>query len=99
MRGQQSSEEDARVAAEALALRALAFLAGDRERLGRFLALSGFGPAELRAHATDPALLGGVLDHLLGDERLLRAFAEACELPPEAAARARRLLPGAAPPD
>ena len=61
-------------AAQALALRALAFLAEDPERLGRFLALSGMGPAELRTRASDPALLGGVLDHLLSDERLLLAF-------------------------
>jgi hypothetical protein len=81
--------------AEAIALRALAFLAEDPERLGRFLALSGIGPSELRSRASDPALLGGVLDHLLSDERLLLAFAEANELKPEAAARARRHLPGA----
>jgi hypothetical protein len=83
-------------AAEALALRALAFLAEDPERLGRFLALTGLGPAELRMRAADPELLGGVLDHLLGDERLLMAFAEAREIRPEEVARARRVLPGAA---
>lgn len=81
--------------AEALALRALAFLAEDPERLGRFLALSGLGPGELRTRTTDPALLGGVLDHLLSDERLLLAFAQAHGLKPEEAARARRHLPGA----
>ena len=82
-------------AAEALALRALAFLAEDPERLGRFLALSGIGPGELRSRAADPALLGGVLDHLLSDERLLVAFAAANGLKPEEAARARWHLPGA----
>lgn len=85
--------------AEALALRALAFLADDPERLGRFLALSGIGPGELRSRAADPALLGGVLDHLLADERLLIAFIEASGLKPEEPARARRHLPGAAPPE
>ena len=94
MRRQETFEET-----EALARRALAFLAGDPERLGRFLVLTGIGPTELRAHAADPALLGGVLDHLLSDERLLIAFAEASGVPPEAVARARRLLPGAALPD
>ena len=83
--------------AEALGLRALAFLAEEPERLGRFLALSGLGPDELRSRAADPALLGGVLDHLLADERLLIAFAEANGLRPEEAARARLHLPGAAP--
>ena len=86
-----------RDAAEALALRALAFLAEEPERLGRFLALSGLGPDELRSRATDPALLGGVLDHLLADERLLIAFAEANGVRPEEAGRARLHLPGAAP--
>ena len=99
MRPRAPSEEDARAAAEALALRALAFLAESPERLGRFLVLSGLGPRELRAHAADPALLGGVLDHLIADERLLRDFAEARKLPPEEVARARRHLPGAALPD
>jgi hypothetical protein len=89
----------ARDAAEALALRALAFLAEDPERLGRFLALSGVGPGELRSRAADPVLLGGVLDHLLADERLLMAFVEANDLKPETPARARRHLPGAAPPE
>jgi hypothetical protein len=84
-----------RDSAEALALRALAFLAEEPERLGRFLALSGLGPDELRSRAGDPALLGGVLDHLLSDERLLVAFAEASQIAPEEAARARRRLPGA----
>ena len=81
--------------AEALALRALAFLAEDPERLGRFLALSGLGPDALRPRTTDPMLLGGVLDHLLSDEPLLIAFAQAHGLQPDEAARARRHLPGA----
>ena len=83
--------------AEALALRGLAFLAEDPERLGRFLALTGLGPDELRTRTLDPALLGGVLDHLLADERLLMAFAEMAGIKPEEPARARALLPGAQP--
>ena len=90
------SETDA---AEALALRALAFLAEEPERLGRFLAMTGLGPAELRMRAADPELLGGVLDHFLGDERLLLAFADSGAIPPEEVARARRALPGARDPD
>jgi len=60
--------------AAALALRGLAWLAGDSERLGRFLALTGLGPASLRAGANDPAILAAVLDHLLGHERDLLDF-------------------------
>ena len=94
MTGREPAAE--REAAEALALRALAFLAEDPERLGRFLALTGLGPAELRMRAGDADLLGGVLDHLLEDERLLLAFAAASAFRPEEVVRARRLLPGAA---
>ncbi len=38
-------------AAEGLAIQALTFIAGDSERLGRFLAVTGIGPAEIRAPA------------------------------------------------
>ena len=62
-------------AAEALAIQALTFIAGDGERLGRFLAVTGIGPAEIRAAAQQPGFLIGVLDYLAGDERLLTAFA------------------------
>ncbi len=62
-------------AAEALAVQALTFIAGDGERLGRFLATTGIGPAQIRAAAQEPGFLVGVLDYLAGDERLLSAFA------------------------
>jgi hypothetical protein len=62
-------------AAEALAIQALTFIAGDSERLGRFLAVTGIGPAEIRVASREPGFLLGVLDHLAGDERLLTAFA------------------------
>jgi hypothetical protein len=62
-------------AAEGLAIQALTFIAGDGERLGRFLATSGIGPAQIRAAAQEPGFLIGVLDYLAGDERLLSAFA------------------------
>ena len=62
-------------AAEALAIQALTFIAGDGERLGHFLAATGIGPAEIRAAAQEPGFLIGVLDHLAADERLLSAFA------------------------
>jgi hypothetical protein len=79
---------------ETLALQALAFLAGDDDRLQRFLGLTGIDPGMLRDIARDPAGLGSVLDYLLGWEPLLLEFAEAHELPPESIARARRKLPG-----
>jgi len=62
-------------AAEALAIQALSFIAGDGERLGRFLAATGIGPAEIRSAAREPGFLIGVLDHLAANERLLTSFA------------------------
>jgi len=37
--------------AEALAVRALAWMAGDAELIGRFLAMTGAGPGDLRIRA------------------------------------------------
>jgi hypothetical protein len=81
--------------AHLLAIRGLTFVAQDGERLGRFLALSGVGPADIRARAADPAFLGGVLDYILGDDAMVIAFAEWAEVSPESVAKARHILPGA----
>lgn len=85
--------------AEALAVRALAWLAADAELIGRFLALSGAGPADLRARAAEPEFLGFVLDYLVADETMLLAFAAAEGIRPELAMRARAALPGGDLPD
>ncbi|MEA2780732.1 MAG: hypothetical protein QOK29_2276 [Rhodospirillaceae bacterium] len=82
---------------ETLALQALAHIVGDEELLPRFIALSGLDGSSLRARAADPAVLGGVLDFVLGDERLVTSLAVSLDLPPESFARARRKLPGATP--
>jgi len=78
--------------AELVAVNALGFLADRPEDLGRFLALSGIDPADLRGLAGDPDFLGGILDFLLGDESLLLAYSADAELPPETIALARRQL-------
>lgn len=88
---QNHSEE-----AEIVAINALGFLAADAERLQRFMDLSGLDVAAIRAGAANPAFLGGILDHLLGDESLLLVFAEDQHLRPERIAQLRRKLPGAA---
>jgi len=54
--------KEAREAAESLAIQALSFIAQDPERLGRFLALTGIGPAEIRSAAAEPGFLTGVLE-------------------------------------
>ncbi len=80
--------------AERIALAALAFLAEDATRLARFLALTGIGPAELRAAAADGSILGPVLDHLMSDESLLLVFAAERGLTPPEIEVAHALLTG-----
>ena len=82
-----SSEE-----AEVIALKALAFLANDEARLGRFLALSGVGPENMRDAASSPEFLAGLLNHLLEDESLLLTFAAEQELDPRIPALAAQAL-------
>jgi len=77
-----------------LALRALAFLTQDEDRVTRFLALTGLDGSEVRNLLGERAFQLAVLDHLAGDEALLLAFCEAESLPPEAVGRARRSLGG-----
>lgn len=85
--------------AEALALRALAFLASDTGRLEAFLAETGLGPANLRAAAQEPAFLASVLDHVAGNESLLLELAGNLSLNPETIAAARLRLAGPPPGD
>ena len=79
---------------EALAISALGFLAGDTERLSRFLALTGLGPGDFRRVASEPGFLASVLDHLMSDESLLLAFAAHAGVAPEQLAHARRSFGG-----
>ncbi|KUO61246.1 MAG: hypothetical protein APF80_15545 [Alphaproteobacteria bacterium BRH_c36] len=80
--------------AEQIALQALHFLAEDEPRLGRFLSLTGIGPAELRASAGEPHVLAAVLGHLLEDESLLLMFVSGSRIAPEHVGDAHRLLAG-----
>lgn len=78
-----------------LARQVLIFLANDPDRIGRFLAVTGVGPVEIRERVSDLTFLGGVLDYLLSDEPLLMAFVEGADIPPEQPAQWRQSLPGA----
>ena len=93
-RGGRANRPDRSAAAEALAVAALAFIAGEPERLGRFLAMSGIGPDSIRAAAREPQFLLGVLDHLAADEALLIAFAAENAIPPSAVMEARDTIAG-----
>src|SRR5437763_3717547 len=86
-----------REAAEELAIAALGFIAGDDERLGAFLALTGIAPESLRTAAREPNFLLGVLDHLASDEALLIAFAQARDTDPAGIIAARDALARAMP--
>jgi Protein of unknown function (DUF3572) len=86
------SGREAREAAETLAIQALAFIAEEPERLGRFLGMTGLEAGQIRAAARQPGFLAGVLEHMLGDESLLIAFASSAGMDPAAVARARAAL-------
>ncbi len=78
--------------AELIALRALAWVAGD-ERLGpRLLALTGLDAATLRARAGTREVLGATLDFLAAHEADLVACAGSIGVAPTAIAAAREAL-------
>jgi hypothetical protein len=81
-------------AAEMLAIQALAFIAEDPERLGRFLEATGIPVERIRDAARERGFLAGVLEHMLSDESLLLAFADGAAIDPAEIARARSSLGG-----
>ena len=87
MKTKRSIEADQQVAIDALT-----FLAGDMDRLGGFLALTGIGVGDIRASASDPGFLVAVMEYLMQDDALLIAFAGEAGLRPEAVAAAARRL-------
>lgn len=78
--------------AQAVALKALTFLAGDEALLSRFVTLTGCGLDDIKARLADNGFLAAVLDFLLADEPSLLAFAEAEGLAPETPMLARMKL-------
>lgn len=80
--------------AESIAIRGLGFLAADSDRLGRFLAVTGLGPDNLRSAAGDPGFLASVLDYIASDEALILSLAAELHLKPERIADARQVLAG-----
>jgi Protein of unknown function (DUF3572) len=77
-----------------LAIAALAFIAEEPERMGAFLGATGVAPEAVRDAARTPGFLAGVLEHMLGDESLLLAFADSQGLDPAEIARARGAFGG-----
>jgi len=83
-----------RKAAEMLAIQALAFIGEDPNALARFLDISGIPAGQIRTVSREPGFLGGVLEHMLSDEKLLVAFADSAGIDPAAVARAASALGG-----
>ncbi|HXW49521.1 MAG TPA: DUF3572 domain-containing protein [Xanthobacteraceae bacterium] len=75
-----------------LAIQALAFIAEEPERLGLFVSITGIAPDSIRDAARERDFLVGVLEHMLGDENLLVAFAESAGIDPVKIARASNVL-------
>ena len=82
----------AKDSAQALAIAGLARLAGEDDLLMRFSALTGILPNDIRAAASDPGFLVGVLDFYLAHEPDLIAWAETDGFSPETVASARFAL-------
>ena len=80
--------------ARELALLALGYLAGEEERLMRFLALTGLDRGDVADLLGESGFHLAILDHLAGDEGLLLDFVHAQGVPPEAIGDARRALGG-----
>ena len=77
-----------------LAIQALAFIAEEADRLDGFLTLTGLERERIREAAREPSFLAGVLEHMLGDERLLIAFSQSAGIDPAEIARASSALGG-----
>ncbi len=69
--------------AETLALTALVWTLGEPARAQRLLDTTGLDPADLRARAGDPAVLGAALGFLQAHQPDLMACAEALDVTPE----------------
>jgi hypothetical protein len=81
-----------RDSAEALAIDALSFLAAEPGLLAQFAAATGHTPATIRAEASSPQFLAGVLDFLMSDESLLLVFASHQSIAPSEIMAARQAL-------
>lgn len=81
-------------AADSIAAEALVFLADDPGRIERFFALTGADPATIRTLARQRSFLAAVLDHVVADEALLRAFAAQSGLSPREVVGAQTRLSG-----
>ncbi|MEN0000191.1 MAG: DUF3572 domain-containing protein [Pseudomonadota bacterium] len=85
-------------ATQVIAISALSWIAADGEQISRFIALTGIEPDQMRAAASQPGFLAGVLGFLLEHEPTLMRFCEENDLSPTSVQAAYRQLSGAPPP-
>lgn len=83
-----------RETAENLAILALSFIAAAPDRLAGFLNMTGIAAEDIRAAAREPRFLAGVLEHMLGNEGLLIAFAADAGIDPAEVGSASAALGG-----
>lgn len=79
--------------AEAIAVRALAFIAQDADLLRRFIGVTGIEAGQMREAAREPGFLAGVLQFILAHEPTLTRFCEECAVSPASVAAALPALP------
>lgn len=82
--------------AETIAIRAVAWLAGNDELLPIFLGATGASAEDLRARLAEPEFLGSVLDFLMMNDQWVIAFCDGSDLPYDRLMQARQALPGGA---
>ena len=88
-----ASAASMREGAEAIAIRALGFVAGDPELLPRFLAVTGIEASGIRRAAAEPGFLAGVLQFVLAHEPTLIRFSQETGPPPGDVGKALKALP------
>jgi 2-hydroxychromene-2-carboxylate isomerase len=88
----ETNTETAETLAQTLALRALVWTLAEPNRAHRLLDTTGLTPADLRARAGDPEVLGAALGFLQAHQPDLLACAAELEVAPEQLVRAQEAL-------
>ncbi|OAI23110.1 hypothetical protein A1351_19885 [Methylosinus sp. R-45379] len=92
--GEKRAAAPSKSDARSIALRSLVFLAADDDRMGRFLALTGVDPGDIRALMGEEGFQIALLAHICGDEPLLIDFASGENISPESVVAALAALSG-----
>jgi len=82
--------------AETIAIRAIAWLAGNDELLPVFIGATGASVEDLRVRLADSDFLGSVLDFLMMNDAWVVEFCDSTDLQYDQIMQARQALPGGA---